>query len=68
MTLEGHFKGIATDVIQNEQSTQVNLKNWLEASEKFNVIITPHIGGATYSSMSRTEDFIASKLAYLIEN
>lgn len=58
----GHFKGIAVDVIQDEQGTQKNLKNWLSAAESHNVIITPHIGGATYSSMCRTEEFISDKL------
>ena len=68
MALIGHFKGIAIDVIQHEQSTQVHLNTWLEAAKKFNVIITPHIGGATYNSMSRTEEFVVSKLINLIEN
>ena len=65
--LNGHFKGIAIDVIQNEQNQQNNLQNWLVAADKFNVIITPHIGGATYSSMNRTEDFITDKLAVNFE-
>ena len=65
--LEGHFKGIAIDVIQNEQSAQNNLKSWLEAADKYNVIVTPHIGGATYSSMNRTEEFICDKLLMSFE-
>ena len=65
--LEGHFKGIAIDVIQNEQSAQNNLKSWLEAADKYNVIVTPHIGGATYSSMNRTEEFISDKLLMSFE-
>jgi len=58
----GHFKGIAVDVIIDEQGAQKNLKKWLSAAESHNVIITPHIGGATYSSMCRTEEFISDKL------
>ncbi len=61
--LIGHFKGIATDVIQLEQSTQINLNRWLMASKEYNVIVTPHIGGATYTSMAKTEEFIVEKLA-----
>lgn len=66
MALEGHFKGIAVDVIQGEQSTQENLKKWILAADSFNVIITPHIGGATYTSMNRTEEFIELQLKKLI--
>lgn len=63
LALTGHFKGLAIDVIQNEQSVNNNLNLLLEAAEKFNVIVTPHIGGATYTSMHRTEVFIAEKLS-----
>jgi D-3-phosphoglycerate dehydrogenase len=59
---EGHFKGIAVDVIQDEQSGHNKLNEWLQISQSYNVIITPHIGGATFTSMSRTEEFIAEKL------
>lgn len=58
----GHFKGLAVDVIQNEQSDNNNLKKLLESVEQHNVIVTPHIGGATYTSMERTEIFITEKL------
>lgn len=59
---KNHFKGIALDVIQKEQEDQNNLNALLRAAEGKNVLITPHIGGATYSSMGRTEEFIAEKL------
>jgi len=58
---EDFFKGLAIDVIQNEQSTN-NLDKFLKLSEDKNFIITPHIAGATYSSMYRTEEFIVKKL------
>lgn len=57
---QNFFKGIAIDVIQNEQSNN-NLVDFLNFTDK-NVIITPHIAGATYSSMYRTEEFIVNKL------
>lgn len=63
LALTGHFKGLAIDVIQNEQSVNNHLNLLLEATEKYNVIVTPHIGGATYTSMYRTEVFIAEKLS-----
>lgn len=55
------FKGIALDVISNETS-QNNLNEFLELSEKNNLIVTPHIAGATYESMWKTEGFIYKKL------
>ncbi len=58
---EDWFKGIAVDVIQNEQSNN-SLNKFLQLAENKNYIITPHIAGATYSSMYRTEEFIVKKL------
>jgi D-3-phosphoglycerate dehydrogenase / 2-oxoglutarate reductase len=58
---KGRFKGVALDVIANETS-QNNLNKFLELSEKNNLIVTPHIAGATYESMWKTEDFICQKL------
>ncbi len=59
---QGHFKGLAIDVLQNEQSEENLLSEWLLAESSNNILITPHIGGATYTSMERTEEFIAKKL------
>jgi len=58
---QNFFKGIAIDVIQNEQSNN-NLDKLLKLVEANNLIVTPHIAGATYSSMHRTEEFIVNKL------
>lgn len=55
------FKGLAIDVIQDEQSNN-NLDNLIKLVGDKNFIITPHIAGATYSSMYRTEEFIVKKL------
>lgn len=55
------FKGAAVDVIANETEHSEFLDRLLELTDR-NLIITPHIGGATYSSMERTEEFIADKL------
>lgn len=63
------MKGYATDVLENE----INSKNNIEkeklvvlARENYNVIITPHIAGATYESMEMTEEFIVEKLYKVI--
>jgi D-3-phosphoglycerate dehydrogenase / 2-oxoglutarate reductase len=60
---QNFFKGIAIDVIQNEQSNN-NLDKLLKLAEANNLIVTPHIAGATYSSMHRTEEFIVNKLRF----
>lgn len=57
---ENHFKGVALDVLQNEQSNK-NLIKFLQLTKINNLIITPHIAGATFSSMNRTEEFIVEK-------
>jgi len=62
-----HFKGIAVDVITKEQSEDNQLLTLIKASQNKNVIITPHIGGATFDSMKKTEDFIAGKLIKYLE-
>jgi D-3-phosphoglycerate dehydrogenase / 2-oxoglutarate reductase len=56
-----HFAGVATDVVENESGPN-RLRQWLEAAQGRNVIVTPHIGGATFSSMQATEEFVAAKL------
>jgi D-3-phosphoglycerate dehydrogenase len=57
----GQFKGIALDVLANETGTLTCLEELLDLAEHKNIIVTPHIAGATYSSMMRTEEFIAEK-------
>lgn len=60
------LSGVLLDVIDNENS---NSKDWLEKSDIWkksltneNIIIVPHIGGATIESMEETEIFMAKKL------
>jgi D-3-phosphoglycerate dehydrogenase len=64
---ENYFKGVALDVIQNEQNEKNKMLNLIEAARNKNVIITPHIGGATFDSMKKTEDFITSKLTKYLD-
>lgn len=60
---ENKIAGLATDVLQNEFDKENIAKNPLVqlAQKGNNIIITPHIAGATYESMAMTEDFIAAK-------
>jgi len=60
----GHLGGAALDVISGELSPEGVSGHPLVkyASRHSNLIITPHIGGATADSMEETEIFIAKKL------
>lgn len=60
---ENHFRGVAIDVINNETNMLANAyKKMLPLCDQHNFILTPHIAGATYESMWRTEEFITEKL------
>lgn len=65
---ENFFKGVAVDVINDESKVNNNLNEFLNIDKSINFIITPHIAGATYTSMKRTEEFITKKLEFLINN
>jgi D-3-phosphoglycerate dehydrogenase len=60
---EGKLVGLATDVITDELVSA----NWTDnplialANQQYNVIVTPHIAGATFESMAMTEAFITQK-------
>lgn len=63
----GHIAGAALDVLRGENS---GVDGWMQsdplvryAKEFSNLIITPHIGGATIDSMAKTEIFMAEKFA-----
>lgn len=63
MLKQNRIGGIATDVVSDEYHKE-NIKNnplVQLANSAYNVIITPHIAGATYESMAMTEEFIVSK-------
>ena len=57
------IKGAAIDVLPEEQKENNKVKKDLisYAKNNSNLIITPHLGGATYESMSDTENFITKK-------
>ena len=59
----GYLAGIATDVLVSEIDEVKRKNNPLLklARELDNIIITPHIAGATYESMWLTEEFIIKK-------
>ncbi len=57
----GQLGGAALDVVTDERSSADRRLTDL-ASRRHDVLITPHIGGATHESMARTERFMAEKL------
>ncbi len=57
----GVLLGYATDSIDGEYDENKYRKNkFIKLSEKFNIIITPHLGGFTYNSLNKTEDIMAN--------
>ena len=66
MIQSNHFKGLALDVFSDENRHH-RLDIFRKLSKDKNIILTPHISGATYESMKKTEEFIARKLVNRIK-
>jgi D-3-phosphoglycerate dehydrogenase len=62
---DGRIGGAALDVIHDEYSTTSDLRDRLlrYAASHENLLITPHLGGATHDSLEKVEVFMAEKLA-----
>jgi D-3-phosphoglycerate dehydrogenase / 2-oxoglutarate reductase len=60
----GHLSGAALDVVPSEQDHERRRASPLlaYAATHSNLLITPHIAGATVEAMQRTEEFMAQKL------
>ncbi|HMG36651.1 MAG TPA: NAD(P)-dependent oxidoreductase [Blastocatellia bacterium] len=67
---DGRIAGAAVDVICGEQPSELRRRSPLieYAARSSNLIITPHIGGATFESMQRTEVFMAERLARYLKD
>ena len=65
-----HVRGAALDVVPNERrSDSAHRQRLIDyAAKQDHLIITPHIGGATYESMAATEFFMSQKLLHHFEN
>jgi D-3-phosphoglycerate dehydrogenase len=68
LLLSGHLQGVATDVLSGEIDEEKRRKNPLlaYAGKLKNLIITPHIAGATFESMFETEEFVSQKFLEVI--
>ena len=58
----GHLSGAGLDVIQNEAGFGARSPLVKYAKTHGNLLLTPHLGGATVESMAMTEAFMADKL------
>lgn len=65
------IKGYATDVLKNEISIgdAVATQELVVLAKKgFNVLVTPHIAGATFESMALTEEFVSEKILKFVDS
>lgn len=53
-----HIAGVATDVLSGELNGIKASPLWQAQQEGYNILITPHIGGATFDAMWACEEFI----------
>lgn len=58
----GRLVGAAVDVVSSERGEYTTNPLIKYAAVNSNLLITPHIGGASYDSMSKVEVFMAKKL------
>ena len=63
----GHLAGAGLDVVADEFSGGLSQVLLAYARDHDNLIITPHMGGATIESMEKAEVFMAQKLARFLE-
>jgi D-3-phosphoglycerate dehydrogenase len=65
---EGIISGYATDVlIEEEENNPISKSKLISLQLRgFNILITPHIGGAAFDSMRKTELIIAQKFRSLL--
>ena len=63
-----HLAGAGLDVVADELSGGPSQALLAHARDHDNLIITPHMGGATVESMEKAEVFMAQKLARFLES
>lgn len=65
---QNKIKGYATDVLEDELNICIDENKLVALSKQgYNVIITPHIAGATLESMEMTENFVVEKLNAILK-
>ena len=68
--INGRLAGAALDVIQDEYASNSPVRNQIinYAATHSNLLLTPHIGGATHDSLERVEIFMAEKLRRFLQS
>ena len=62
------IRGAALDVLTNEQNINKKVNKLINYSKKnSNLIITPHLGGATVESWKMTEEYVANNLVKYVK-
>ena len=62
------IRGAALDVLANEQNRNKKINQLINYSKKnSNLIITPHLGGATVESWKMTEEYVANNLVKYVK-
>ena len=62
---DGHLKGYATDVIEDEYGDRQNSPILNGVKEGLNIIVTPHIGGMTWEGQQKAYKWSIKKLEKL---
>ena len=66
--LKEKIKGAALDVLEDENNINFKKNKLIAFSNKNNnLIISPHIAGATFDSFKKTQEFIVNKLLKLYD-
>ncbi|MGQ0810505.1 MAG: NAD(P)-dependent oxidoreductase [Nitrospiraceae bacterium] len=68
--VSGHLRGAAIDVLADERCEEKRQRSNLIVYAKghHNLLITPHLGGATSEAMRKTELFMANKLVQFLHS
>ena len=59
---DGHLKGYATDVIEDEYGDRYNSPILKGIKEGLNIIVTPHVGGMTWEGQQKAYKWSINKL------
>jgi len=65
---ENKLAGVASDVIETELTDITGSHLYRAMTEGENVLLTPHIGGATYDALHSCEEFISSRLLEMVKD
>ena len=64
----GHLAGVAADVLDGEERGQAQSSPLLAcAREGYNVLVTPHIGGATHEAIAQAETAVVGVLEIMLQ-